>query len=175
MIVSLVLTQRSRTSILPVHPDWLRLGSVVVRFENLEPARRPIHSFVRAWATPSWPKLVARWWTAHICCGRTTIVFGSRGFQPNPTTVSIGIVNVDGTGATPLLPAPAGLPEFFPSTSGGARELQFGRRQPGTVLLASRILHHLFLLYPLENFKPKRILIGAARLISQISHRSFKS
>ena len=58
--------------------------------------------------------------------GEQPLVLGLRGFQPNPATVSIGIVNVDGTGATPLLPAPAGLPEFFPSTSGGPGNFSLG-------------------------------------------------
>ncbi len=37
-----------------------------------------------------------------------------RGYEADATTASIGVVNVDGSSATPFLTAPTGFPEYFP-------------------------------------------------------------
>lgn len=49
--------------------------------------------------------------------GAQPVFFGVQlGYEVDPATASIGIVNVDGSSPTPFLSAPVATPEFFPGT-----------------------------------------------------------
>ena len=48
--------------------------------------------------------------------GVQPVLFTSRGFEADPTTASISVVNIDGSSPMPFLPPVAALPEYFPGT-----------------------------------------------------------